>query len=68
MSFTQTFEELLADVATDETRERHRAQIRKFTEESFKDHILTEESPNVFRCAKPGTGYYSFRVTFLPAE
>ncbi len=34
----------------------------------FAEHEITEiyDSPIAFRCAKPGTGIYSFNVVFLP--
>jgi hypothetical protein len=60
------FENAVKDVAADRTEERHRATIKALAEESFKDHEITVESETMFRCAKPGTGIYAFRVCLLP--
>jgi len=64
--FTQTWEELLKDVDADNTAERNRKQMKSYAEEAFKDHVIVEEQPDVFRCAAPTTIIHSFRVAFLP--
>jgi len=55
-----------------ETRKSRREQIRGFADKSFADHQLTKVSdgtiPQMFRCGKPGTGMYSFTVTFIPGN
>jgi hypothetical protein len=62
-----TLRTLLRNVSLDETSERHRAQLKEYAEDSFKNHVITEEQPGVFRCAQPNTNQYLFRVAFLPA-
>lgn len=64
--FTQTWEELLEHVSPTATAERNRKNMKDYAEESFKNHIITEEAPGVFRCAAPDTIIHSFRVAFLP--
>lgn len=60
-------DDLLKRVEETETGANHRKQIKEIAEASFKDHVIVEEAPGVFHCAKPNTGMYSFRVAFLPA-
>lgn len=50
----------------DETQEEHRAAIAKFAADAFHEHTLTEEAPQRWLCAKPGTGIYAFRVCLVP--
>lgn len=48
-----------------ETQDDHRAQIARGAREAFAEHVLTEEAPGQWLCAKPGTGIYHFRVAQL---
>jgi hypothetical protein len=43
-----------------------RQQIAEMAAESFKDHVITPEGEGRWRCKRPGTGMYSFRVVTLP--
>jgi len=62
----RTLNELLKHVDETDTKERHRRVIKAMADANYKDHVITAESENIFYCAKPGTGFYSFRVVFLP--
>lgn len=42
---------------------KRREEVRVRAEESFKDHVLTQETPDRWLCKKPGSGCYAFRVT-----
>ena len=42
---------------------KRREEVRARAEECFKDHVLTQETPDRWLCKKPGSGYYAFRVT-----
>lgn len=42
---------------------KRREEVRARAEESFKDHVLTQETPDRWLCKKPGSGYDAFRVT-----
>lgn len=64
---TETWEELLKYVDPMDTSDRAVTGARKRAEESFADHVIKEELPGVFYCAKPNTIIYSFRIAFLPA-
>lgn len=64
--YRKTFEELVRCVDAKNTSERHRKTHKTMAEKDFADHVITEEQPGVFRCAKPGTGFYAFRIAFLP--
>lgn len=50
----------------EETSENHQSSIERMHENDFATHELTEESPGVWLCKRPGTIIYSFRVAFLP--
>lgn len=71
------FERLVRTVDAERTQKQHQATCRRLAETSFADHEITvelmekdqetgEEYPTRFRCAKPGSGMYAFRVCFLP--
>src|SRR5262245_61177604 len=51
---------------TEYTEAEHRALIEKQASANFKDHVLIRQTEDRFYCRKPGTGYYSFWLTFLP--
>lgn len=46
------------------------ATVQELAKDTFKNHVVTQELDNglfrSWRCAKPGTGMYSFRVLFWP--
>ena len=63
---TQTWEELLKHVDPKATSDRAVKNSRDYSEEAFKDHVITEEQPGVFKCAAPTTIIHSFRIAFLP--
>lgn len=50
----------------EETSENHHGAIKRMHENDFSTHEMTEESPGVWLCKRPGTIIYSFRVAFLP--
>lgn len=49
-----------------ETFEAACHQIRGFAEKDFAQHVLTETGPNEWRCGRPNSGFYSFRVIVRP--
>ncbi len=48
------------------TSKEQSALIERLAAESFKDHVLTKRDDGTWRCAKPGTGIYSFNVFAAP--
>jgi len=63
---SEEFEDLIKHVDAEMTSKRHRQESKDYAEESFKDHVITEEQEGIFYCGKPGTRIHSFRVAFLP--
>jgi len=63
----KSLDELLEYVDEEDTSARHRDVIKRMADSHFKDHIIEVEDERIFRCARPGTGFYSFRICFLPA-
>ena len=61
------FDYLISRVDERRTIKAHRDAIKKYAENAFKEHEITEVAPDVFRCGKPDTIVYSYRVAFLPA-
>ncbi len=43
-----------------------RRQIVDLAAKGFRNHVLTQEGEGRWRCQKPGTGIYAFRVVFAP--
>jgi hypothetical protein len=43
-----------------------RQQIIELAAKGFRHHVLTPEVEGRWRCQKPGTGIYAFRVVFAP--
>ena len=54
-----------ADQALYVARKEYRAQIEELATSAFKDHVLTKMDGH-WRCMKPETGFYAFRVAELP--
>lgn len=49
----------------EDPRKAYRKQIETLAAEAFKDHVLSDQGRH-WRCARPATGFYSFRVAELP--
>jgi len=64
---SEEFEYLVKGVNAKKTSKRCREEMKTYAEEAFKDHVITEEGENVFRCGQPDTIIHSYRVAFLPA-
>lgn len=59
-------DEILKAVDEKETSKNHRQTIREFSTSAFKDHIIEVEDERIFYCHRPHSGFYSFRICFLP--
>lgn len=54
-----------ADTALSAARKEYRAQVESLAADAFKDHVLTKMDGH-WRCMKPNTGFYAFRLAELP--
>lgn len=59
-------DEVLKEVDEKETSKEHRETIKELSTNAFKDHIIELEAENIFYCHRPNSGFYSFRICFLP--
>lgn len=48
------------------TYKESKEDVRRLSVTEFKDHVLTEEHPKVWRCGRPDSIIFSFRVAELP--
>ncbi len=48
------------------TYRQTREQAEEQAKSAFRDHVITAEGPGRWRCAKPGTWIYGFRVITAP--
>jgi len=63
---TKTWEELLKYVDPKATSDRAIKNSRDYSENAFKDFVITEDQSGMFRCAALNTIVHSFRIAFLP--